>query len=133
MRNLITLLVLGMLSTTNCKNIEVLTEKNDQALEEAFLNAEIMLETSKTSKPEVTEAHKWIKPFSNPDTVHMEVIGMIIMAFLITLSNAGGLSGAGSNIPIMLIFFNMKMADAVPISAFVGVSATLLRFVINFS
>jgi uncharacterized membrane protein YfcA len=78
-------------------------------LEKAFLNAEIMLEESKTTKPEDVVASKWIKPFSNPDTVHMEVIGMILMAFLIALSNAGGLSGAGSNIPIMLIFFNMKM------------------------
>ena len=55
------------------------------------------------------------------------------MGILITLSNAGGLSGAGSNIPIMLICFNMDMAEAVPISAFVAVCATMLRFMLNFN
>jgi len=55
------------------------------------------------------------------------------MILLITLSNAGGLSGAGSNIPIMLICFNMGMAEAVPCSAFVAVCATAFRFVLNYS
>jgi uncharacterized membrane protein YfcA len=49
------------------------------------------------------------------------------------LSNAGGLSGAGSNIPIMLIFFNMTMEIAVPVSAFVAVCATSFRFLLNFN
>lgn len=39
----------------------------------------------------------------------MEIIGVVLMAILIALSNAGGLSGAGSNIPIMLIFFDLSM------------------------
>jgi len=55
------------------------------------------------------------------------------MFFLITLSNMGGLSGAGSNIPIILIFYHMDMAGAVPLSAFVAVSATTLRFILNFN
>lgn len=61
------------------------------------------------------------------------IIGTILMMILITLSNAGGLSGAGSNIPIMLIFFDMGMAEAVPISAFVAVCATVFRFMLNFN
>lgn len=61
------------------------------------------------------------------------IIGTILMMILITLSNAGGLSGAGSNIPIMLIFFDMGMAEAVPISAFVAVCATVFRFILNFN
>ncbi len=63
----------------------------------------------------------------------METTGLILMFFLIALSNAGGLSGAGSNIPIMLIFFNMKMEIAVPVSAFVAVCATSFRFFLNFN
>ena len=55
------------------------------------------------------------------------------MFILITLSNAGGLSGAGSNIPIMLIFFNLSMNEAVPVSAFVAVCSTLFRFILNFN
>ena len=55
------------------------------------------------------------------------------MSMLILLSNAGGLSGAGSIIPLMLIFFDMDMAKAVPVSAFVAVVSTTLRFIINFN
>ena len=62
----------------------------------------------------------------------MEIIGLVLMFILIALSNAGGLSGAGSNIPLMLIFFNMNMSDAVPVSSFVAVCATLFRFLLNF-
>ena len=63
----------------------------------------------------------------------MEITGTILMAILLTVSNAGGLSGAGSNIPIMLIFFGLDMSEAVPISAFVAVTATLFRFLINYN
>jgi len=63
----------------------------------------------------------------------MESIGIVLMFILIALSNAGGLSGAGSNIPIMLIFFNMTMEIAVPVSAFVAVCATSFRFLLNFN
>jgi len=66
------------------------------------------------------------------DDPTMQIIGCFLMVLLITLSNAGGMSGAGSNIPIMLIFFKMDMAIAVPISAFVAVCATGFRFGINF-
>ena len=63
----------------------------------------------------------------------MESIGLVLMFILIALSNAGGLSGAGSNIPIMLIFYKMNMDSAVPISAFVAVCATSFRFLLNFN
>lgn len=63
----------------------------------------------------------------------MESIGSVLMFILIGLSNAGGLSGAGSNIPIMLIFFDLEMHEAVPISAFVAVCATVFRFILNFN
>ena len=69
-------------------------------------------------------------PFTNP---LMESIGLIVMLLLIALSAAGGLSGGGSNIPLMLIFFSMTMDVAVPISAFVALSSTVLRFVYNFN
>jgi uncharacterized membrane protein YfcA len=69
-------------------------------------------------------------PFTNPV---IEGVGCVLMWLLIALSNAGGLSGAGSNIPIMLIFFGLEMKEAVPISAFVAVVATIFRFVLNFN
>lgn len=63
----------------------------------------------------------------------MKVAGCILMTMLITLSNAGGLSGGGSNIPIMLIFFDFDMHRAVPLSAFVAFCATFFRFLINWN
>lgn len=70
------------------------------------------------------------KPFRNPK---MEGIGCVLLFTLIALSNAGGLSGAGSIIPIMLIFFDLHMFEAVPVSAFVAVCATCFRFLLNFN
>lgn len=69
-------------------------------------------------------------PFSDPVK---NSIGLFLMVILLVLSAAGGLSGAGSNIPIMLIFFDMEFAEVVPISAFVAVVSTLFRFLINFN
>jgi uncharacterized membrane protein YfcA len=62
----------------------------------------------------------------------MEAIGTVLMLGLIGLSNAGGLSGAGSNIPIILIFYNLNMDRAVPLSACVACMATMFRYVYNF-
>ena len=83
-----------------------------------------------SEEPEADDA--WEIPFQDFD-VHMEVVGIVLMCILITMSNAGGLSGAGSNIPIMLIFFDFTMARAVPVSAFVAVCSTSFRFILNFS
>ena len=63
----------------------------------------------------------------------METAGLVIMFVLIVLSAAGGLSGGGSNIPLMLIFFKMNMDVAVPISAFVALCSTVFRFIYNFN
>lgn len=63
----------------------------------------------------------------------MEFSGTVLMFILIALSNAGGLSGGGTNIPIMLIFFEMNMKEAVPISGFVAVVSTVFRFILNYN
>ena len=70
-------------------------------------------------------------PFQN--NVGLEIFGSVLMLILIALSNAGGLSGAGTNIPIMLICFSMEMEEAVPISGFVAVTATVFRFILNYN
>lgn len=98
--------------------------------------------TESKSSPKKSTPEKKNTPAKKPEPViaekkplwtKMHIIGAILMTILITLSNAGGLSGAGSNIPIMLIFFNMGMAEAVPISAFVAVCATVFRFCLNYN
>ena len=56
-----------------------------------------------------------------------------MMSLLIVLCNAGGLSGSGICIPVLLIFFKMNMDEAVPISVFIAVCGTLMRFFLNFN
>ena len=107
--------------------VEAATESEDAVVEETT-NDQTTDDTQIENADEVTEVKK--TPFQNP---LMESIGTILMLILIALSNAGGLSGAGSNIPIMLIFFDLEMSEAVPISAFVAVCATLFRFTLNFN
>jgi len=63
----------------------------------------------------------------------MNIIGMVLMVILVTLSVAGGLSGAGSNIPLMLIFFGMDMNNAIPVSNVCAVCSTVFRFILNFN
>ena len=71
-------------------------------------------------------------PFAKKDEIGMEIFGSILMWAMILVANMGGLSGAGTNIPIMLICYNMNMKQAVPLSAAVAVCATVFRFVLNF-
>jgi len=72
-------------------------------------------------------------PFADPDLLPLEITGSIMMFLLILVANMGGLSGAGTNIPIMLICYDMNMNEAVPLSAFVAVCATIFRFILNFN
>lgn len=55
------------------------------------------------------------------------------MLAMIVLANGGGISGAGSIIPIILIFFDMSMKKAVPLSAILAVVSSLNRFLLNFN
>ena len=72
-------------------------------------------------------------PFSEKDILGLEIFGTILMFILIFVANMGGLSGAGTNIPIMLLCYKLDMKEAVPLSAAVAVCATVFRFVLNFS
>lgn len=72
-------------------------------------------------------------PFSNPSRYKNELIGSLIVFVLIALSNMAGISGATNIIPMMMIFNDMQMKQAVPISAFVAMCASLLRYVLNFN
>jgi len=53
------------------------------------------------------------------------------MMLLMILSNAGGIAGAGTNIPLMLLFFDLDMARAVPLSVCVAFTSVVIRFLIN--
>lgn len=139
--------ILGLVSVIALSHAHQLGDLKHKEEEELFLKSpadiiikppEIITEVATTNTSATTDKSALAPPASEANvstnffsTNH--IIGTILMMILITLSNAGGLSGAGSNIPIMLIFFNMGMAEAVPISAFVAVCATVFRFILNFN
>ena len=97
-------------------------------LDSTFLTENATLTAEQKAKQKYERFHQ--KPFKN---VKMEVIGLVIMVVLIALSVAGGLSGGGSNIPLMLIFFGMGMDVAVPLSGFCAVSSTVYRYAVNWN
>ena len=119
------LISMGLLALTQAS--AVATSGSFLAAETDTVDQPVVADTTPTEP--TTPTHK--VPFQeNP---WLEGFGIVLMAFLIALSNAGGLSGAGTNIPIMLIFFGMEMDEAVPISGFVAVTATVFRFILNFN
>ena len=71
-------------------------------------------------------------PFSDPMKVKNELIGSAIIFFLIAISNMAGISGAFNIIPMMMLFNDMSMKQAVPLASFSAMCASLLRYVTNF-
>ena len=128
-----TILATAMLLTASCSaetELPELMDDPDFDELEAILVDKTAPVTNPTNTTTPAKLNTIAECFNNNPV--MFICGMVLMFFLIMVSNAGGLSGAGSNIPVMLIFFNMDMAQAVPVSAFVAVCATSLRFVMNY-
>ena len=57
---------------------------------------------------------------------------MLIITFLVALSNMAGLSGAGASAPAFQVFHNLPMKEAVPLVSLVAMVSTLFRFILNF-
>ena len=58
---------------------------------------------------------------------------MLVLSFLSILGTAGGIGGAGINIPMMMIFFDLPIKECVPLANIFGFLAALIRFLINFN
>lgn len=71
-------------------------------------------------------------PFTDPLKVKNEIIGSVIVFFLIAISNMAGISGAFNIIPMMMLFNDMSMKQAVPLASFAAMCASLLRYITNF-
>lgn len=54
------------------------------------------------------------------------------MVIFVVFCNIGGLSGSANVIPLMLIFMNMTMTKAVPVSMALSMFSTIVRFAINY-
>lgn len=67
-----------------------------------------------------------------PPTV-MNIIGVIVLFFMTILSTAGGIGGAGINIPFMMIFFQLPIKETIPVANIFGLLSSLVRFIINFN
>lgn len=57
----------------------------------------------------------------------------MVFAFVMLLSNVGGIGGGGIAIPLVMVFFNFSMKPAIAISSFSIMCSTLARFIFNFS
>lgn len=62
-----------------------------------------------------------------------EIVGSFVFAFIMLLSNVGGIGGGGVAIPLVMVFFNFSMKPAIAISSFSIMCSTLARFFFNFS
>lgn len=59
-------------------------------------------------------------------------LGMFFLSLLSILGNAGGIGGAGVNIPFMMIFFGLPIKECVPLAQIFGLIAALVRFFVNY-
>jgi uncharacterized membrane protein YfcA len=59
-------------------------------------------------------------------------IGILAVCTMTGLSSAGGINGAGANIPFLMIFFGLHTKECVPIANAFGFTASLMRFLINY-
>ena len=66
-----------------------------------------------------------------PFTIY-DYLGIIILFFMAILANAGGLGGGGTLTPFMLLFLDLNIFECVPIANFLGLTAAVTRFVVNF-
>ena len=75
---------------------------------------------------------EWLaqKPFSK-DPVS-DAIGLACMGFVMVLGNAGGISGAGINMPFLLIFLKLEVKQAIPVTAFIATVSCFGKFLLNF-
>lgn len=63
----------------------------------------------------------------------MDVMGVILISAMNMLANAGGIGGGGIMIPFMMIFFNLPIAECIPLANSFALISSITRFVINFS
>jgi len=61
------------------------------------------------------------------------MIGSVVFALVMLMSNVGGIGGGGIAIPLVMVFFNFSMKPAIAISSFSIMCSTLARFFFNFS
>lgn len=71
-------------------------------------------------------------PFTDPLKVKREIMGSAVIFMLIGVSNMAGISGAFNIIPMMMLFCDMTMKQAVPLASFSAMCASLLRYITNF-
>ena len=87
--------------------------------------------SNSTSEEDVYAGWMEQKPFTKDPT--MDIIGLCCMAFVMILSNAGGISGAGTNMPFLLIFLQLRVKQAIPLTGFIAVVSNIGKFSLNYN
>ena len=62
-----------------------------------------------------------------------EWIGSVVFAFIMLLSNVGGIGGGGVAIPIAMYFFDLAFKPAIAISSFAIMISSLARLIYHFN
>ena len=62
----------------------------------------------------------------------LEIVGLLVFAFIMALSNIAGVGGGGVAIPLIMVFFHFKTKEAIAISSFTILLTTFSRFILNF-
>ena len=62
-----------------------------------------------------------------------EIIGVTLISLMNMLANAGGIGGGGIMIPFMMIFFNLPIAECIPLANSFALISSITRFVINYN
>ena len=80
-----------------------------------------------TAAEDPTCIHKPLFPL-----LTVEIIGTIILPFLIAMANAGGIGGGGIIVPMCMLFFSFGTKEAVAVSTFTIFVSSVTRFIFNF-
>jgi len=61
----------------------------------------------------------------------LEFWGMIATFWMLWVANMGGIGGGGTLVPICILFFNMSMGNAIPLSNFSIFLSSAQRYLLN--
>jgi len=69
--------------------------------------------------------------FTFPPT-YFQLTGILLIAFMNILANAGGIGGGGIMTPFMMIFLDLPITECIPLANAFALISAITRFVINF-
>ena len=63
----------------------------------------------------------------------MEISGLVVIALMNMMANAGGLGGGGIMTPVMMMFLGLPIEECIPLANAFALISGITRFVINYN